>query len=77
MSIGNCEIKEDSVMLLFAEGILPGWKVEDKNVCSTYIKNDDIPQAWIIKESIKTNKVEKELIDPKDLFSRYSKLISL
>ena len=55
INIGNSAIKEDSVYLLFAEGILPGWKVEDKNVCSTYIKNEDISQAWTIKESIITN----------------------
>ena len=77
INIGNSAIKEDSVYLLFAEGILPGWKVEDKNVCSTYIKNEDISQAWTIKESIITNNVEKEKVDPDDLYSMYRRLISL
>jgi hypothetical protein len=77
LNLSNGFFKEDSVKLLFAEGILPGWKVEDKNVCSTYIKNEDISQAWTIKESIITNSVEKEIVNPNELYSMYRRLISL
>ena len=77
LNLSNGFFKEDSVKLLFAEGILPRWKVEDKNVCSTYIKNEDISQAWTIKESIITNSVEKEIVNPNELYSMYRRLISL
>ena len=40
-------ITNDYVILLFAEGILPGWKIEEKNVCSNEVKLTSVSGAKI------------------------------
>jgi hypothetical protein len=40
-------ITDDHVILLFAEGILPGWKIEEKNVCSNEVKLTSVSGAKI------------------------------
>lgn len=67
----------NEVKLLFGEGILPGWKVEDKNVCSKYVNVCDISTAFIIKKSVINNSEKRERINSANLGSLFNTVISL
>jgi hypothetical protein len=70
--IGPDEIKGDQILLRFADGILPGWKVEEKNVCTKCIGVEDVLSAkevrsykrkdyvTLLSENIKERTVESE-----------------
>lgn len=49
------EIKNDKVLLRFSEGILPGWNIEEKNVCIKYIDLNEIEGAKIVYRYKKRN----------------------
>ena len=41
-------ISENGILLIFAEGILPGWNVIEKNVCSKRIDLSEISSARVV-----------------------------
>lgn len=41
-------ISENGILLVFAEGILPGWNIIEKNVCSKRINLSEISSARVI-----------------------------
>ena len=69
----------EKIKLIFAEGILPGWPIEEKNVCSKYINIDQIQAAYIIKTR-KLNKEEKQekiKLELKDVEKFFNKIINI
>ena len=42
------EIKDNKILLRFSKGILPGWDIEEKNVCIKYIDLNEIEDAKIV-----------------------------
>ncbi len=60
--------KDGSILLIFAEGFLPGWNVVEKNVCSCRIPVDSIQMVKLI---LSYKKIEGEC-----RFTREERLIS-
>ena len=58
---------DNKVKLLFGEGLLPGWTVEDKNVCSKYVDISEISDAYIVKRSLVDNNERRESVRVPDL----------
>ena len=48
VDLSDSELDNNSFLLRFTEGLLPGWEVEDKNVCTKRIHFDEITDAGII-----------------------------
>ena len=70
-------LSNGKLKLIFAEGILPEWSIEEKNVCSKYINIDQIQAAYIIKTR-KLNKEEKKLkLELKDVEKFFNKIINI
>lgn len=76
-------IENDQVMLRFAEGILPGWEIEDKNVCKKYVDYSDISTCRLVMkykkyagEALVIPKIEEKYYPIKeamDLYEQYWK----
>lgn len=69
----------EKIKLIFAEGILLGWSIEEKNVCSKYINIDQIQAAYIIKtrKLNKEEKKEKIKLELKDVEKFFNKIINI
>lgn len=67
---------ETSVKLVFVEGLLPGWNVEDKNVCSLYIDISKISKAWLVRHSKKNENIKEE-ISPLGLYKTYQQIVEV
>lgn len=50
--------RDEKFMLVFGEGFLPGWKVEDKSVCSTYVARCEVEKGWVVKNYIRKDGIE-------------------
>lgn len=44
----NSELENGKIMLRFAEGILPEWEIEEKNVCVKHIEVSEVRNAKVI-----------------------------
>ncbi|EHL14789.1 hypothetical protein HMPREF9630_00832 [Peptoanaerobacter stomatis] len=76
-------ISENGILLVFAEGILPGWNVIEKNVCSQRINLSEISSARVVfvykkkdGKMLENHLVEEISIATSELneyFERYSK----
>lgn len=51
----NNDISNSGFLLRFAKGILPGWNIEEKNVCTLEIGAESIKNARLIYKYIKKN----------------------
>ncbi len=77
------KINSEGILLVFAEGILPGWDVVEKNVCSHRVNMSDISGAqMVISYKKKDGKVcDKHIREERsvmlseleELFERYSR----
>lgn len=48
-------IVDNKIQLVFAEGILPGWDIVEKNVCSKWVELSDISEAKMVTVYKKKN----------------------
>lgn len=63
------------IKIVFAEGLLPGWNVEDKNVCYKYIDITEVEDIYFVKLDMNYNEIEKKRIDInqlKSIIEKYS-----
>ena len=74
VAIDKTNIKDSKVLLRYANGILPGWTVEEKNVCIKYVDVKDITAAREIRIFKRRSSdhpyddiAEEKVIDPGDL----------
>lgn len=70
------ETDGDSVLIRFSNGILPGWSVEENNVCIKYVSANDIIGAKEVRIYRRKNRqtldkptTEEKLIDKRDLIA--------
>ncbi len=54
---GTQDVKEEKILIRYSNGILPGWKTEEKNVCIKYVDKKEIEFGEIIKIYQKKNDV--------------------
>lgn len=74
---------DGKILLRFSEGILPGWNIEEKNVCIKYVDVNEIEKAKVVyvykrKDNttcLPSQKVEKEITVDEMLciFEKYKK----
>lgn len=70
-------LSEGKIKLLFGEGILPGWNVEDKNVCSKYVSVSEISSAYVVKRSKISDNEKKETINISDVIDVFNRIMTL
>lgn len=60
--VTEADLSDDKVKLRFAEGILPGWNIEEKNVCTNEIDFNEISCAKVEFVFEKINGKEENVI---------------
>ena len=71
--VTEADLMDDKVKLRFAEGILPGWNIEEKNVCTNEINFNEIPYAKVKFEFKKINGKEENVI--KEEIKRWNEIL--
>ena len=46
---GIQDINNDKILIRYSNGVLPGWNIEEKNVCIKYVDKEDIEYGEVIK----------------------------
>ena len=70
------QMKENQVLLTFANGILPGWSVEEQTVCSRYVDIDEcedfsVVYKYTVKDGVRLeNPMQVEQKVPKEEFQK-------
>ncbi len=59
---------ESSVKLVFVQGLLPGWVVEDKCVSSLKVDVNQTKSAYLVKKSKRTGILNKRKLQPSELY---------
>lgn len=71
--VSEADLSDDKVKLRFAEGILPGWNIEEKNVCTNEINFNEIQYAKVKFEFKKINGKEENVI--KEEIKRWNEIL--
>ena len=76
IKISKDSIVGNTVKLVFAEGYLPGWKVEEKGICSNYIpiekiKNIVVEYRYYRRFGIDDNTILKNTISSKEFIKLF------
>ncbi len=57
----SMQMKENQILLTFANGILPGWRAEEQTVCSKYVNIDECEDFSVVYTyAVKDGNVLKE-----------------
>lgn len=71
--ITEADLSDNKIKLRFAEGILPGWNIEEKNVCTNKINFNEIPYAKVKLEFKKINGKEENVL--KEEIKRWNEIL--
>lgn len=71
--VSEADLSDGKVKLRFAEGILPGWNIEEKNVCTNEIEFNEIPYAKVKFVFTKINGKEENVI--KEEIKRWNEIL--
>ncbi len=73
------DIQKNGILIRFSDGTIPGWKIEEKNVCINYVKLEEVTnirEVCIYKRkngvTLERPIVEERKITALDLLSRMS-----
>ena len=73
------DVQDNCVLLRYSNGIIPGWKTEEKNVCIKYVDIRDISNAREIciykrkdNDTLEYPKTDERKINASELISRMS-----